>query len=349
MGPAWFVEAGSIMDSAAAARGRRFTHYLQTNLISYSPAWNEVIFDMFGGSLGTSMDFPNLHRKLFNGGAEAYTKLWTTTAPRSAQAAGHSRSASSPSSTRAASMPAPMPSTATSPRNSELTISRSTPRSPAARRSRSRTNSISTSRARRIPRRALRHLDGARASKRGRPRTLRRAHPPLHRRRPRACPASGRRTAPTSSSPSIPRAPSPSAIAGSPATRSHFFGNVFKEPDLTHMLSESPARREFVERPKLVSNTRTVSSAASSPSATAAARCAPTAPSAPCFPRIPTAKSTRPSSPVPKPREQKCAARPPRPPLPPSAPRPEFHQFGALDTRPLPFLVTLLNRCYGRQ
>jgi sulfatase maturation enzyme AslB (radical SAM superfamily) len=77
MGPAWFVEAGKMMNEAAAARGRRFTHYLQTNLISYSPAWNEVLRSMFGGSLGTSMDFPNLHRKLFKGGADAYTAIWT--------------------------------------------------------------------------------------------------------------------------------------------------------------------------------------------------------------------------------------------------------------------------------
>jgi len=87
MGPAWFVEAGRIMDEAAAARGRRFTHYLQTNLISYSPAWNEVLFSMFGGSLGTSMDFPNLHRKLFSGSADAYTAIWTQRL-REAQAAG---------------------------------------------------------------------------------------------------------------------------------------------------------------------------------------------------------------------------------------------------------------------
>jgi uncharacterized protein len=77
MGPTWFVDAGQIMNRAAAERGRRFTHYLQTNLIGYSEAWNEVIRTMFQGSLGTSMDFPNLHRKLFKGGAEAYTRLWT--------------------------------------------------------------------------------------------------------------------------------------------------------------------------------------------------------------------------------------------------------------------------------
>lgn len=77
MGPAWFAETGAVMDQAAEARGLRFVHYLQTNLISYSPAWNELLHGMFSSSLGTSMDFPNVHRKLFKGGAEAYTELWT--------------------------------------------------------------------------------------------------------------------------------------------------------------------------------------------------------------------------------------------------------------------------------
>jgi uncharacterized protein len=87
MGPKWFAAAGQLMDQAAAERGRRFLHYLQTNLISYSDAWNEVIRTMFEGSLGTSMDYPNQHRKLFKGGAEAYTQLWTRKL-REAQAAG---------------------------------------------------------------------------------------------------------------------------------------------------------------------------------------------------------------------------------------------------------------------
>jgi uncharacterized protein len=86
MGPAWFIDAGQLMDRAAAVKGRRFTHYLQTNLIGYSEAWNEVIRTMFQGSLGTSMDYPNRHRKLFKGGAEAYTRLWTRKL-REAQAA----------------------------------------------------------------------------------------------------------------------------------------------------------------------------------------------------------------------------------------------------------------------
>jgi uncharacterized protein len=86
MGPSWFLNAGDVMDRAAAKSGRRFTHYLQTNLIGYSEAWNEVIRTMFQGSLGTSMDYPNRHRKLFKGGAEPYTRLWTRKL-REAQAA----------------------------------------------------------------------------------------------------------------------------------------------------------------------------------------------------------------------------------------------------------------------
>jgi uncharacterized protein len=77
MGPEWFAEAGDLMGRAAEERGRKFVHYLQTNLISYSGSWNRVIHGMFNGSVGTSMDYPNVHRKLFKVGAEAYTKLWT--------------------------------------------------------------------------------------------------------------------------------------------------------------------------------------------------------------------------------------------------------------------------------
>src|SRR5579862_5259456 len=77
MGPSWFAEAGKIMDAAAAERGRRFAHYLQTNLIGYSKSWDTVLHTMFSGEIGTSMDYPNVYRKLFNGSAAAYTDLWT--------------------------------------------------------------------------------------------------------------------------------------------------------------------------------------------------------------------------------------------------------------------------------
>lgn len=77
MGPRWYAEAGSHMALEAARRGKKFTHYLQSNLIAYSSAWNDLIHGFFGGSLGTSMDYPNLHRRMFSGSTETYTEVWT--------------------------------------------------------------------------------------------------------------------------------------------------------------------------------------------------------------------------------------------------------------------------------
>lgn len=76
LGPAWFASAYELMSAAAAARGRAFRHYLQTNLIGYGPHWNAVIQTMFRGEIGTSMDAPNDYRRLRNGSTEQYTRIW---------------------------------------------------------------------------------------------------------------------------------------------------------------------------------------------------------------------------------------------------------------------------------
>ena len=76
MPPEWFAAAYDLMGEAAAARGKTIEHGLQSNMIAYHPRWNDVIERMFGNGVGTSMDFPNLHRKLFNGSAKDYTRIW---------------------------------------------------------------------------------------------------------------------------------------------------------------------------------------------------------------------------------------------------------------------------------
>ena len=72
----WFAEAYDLIQNAATARGKFVEHGLQSNMVAYHPRWNEIIGRMFGNSVGTSMDFPNLHRKLFNGSASDYTRIW---------------------------------------------------------------------------------------------------------------------------------------------------------------------------------------------------------------------------------------------------------------------------------
>lgn len=74
--PEWLERARDLIGDAAAKRGRRVEHSLQSNMIGYGPKWNKVIFEMFGASVGTSMDFPNLYRKAKGHTPEEYTALW---------------------------------------------------------------------------------------------------------------------------------------------------------------------------------------------------------------------------------------------------------------------------------
>ena len=75
--PEWFAEAHELMQRKADARGKMIEHGLQSNMIAYHRRWNDVIRTMFGNNVGTSMDFPNVHRKLFNGSATDYTRIWS--------------------------------------------------------------------------------------------------------------------------------------------------------------------------------------------------------------------------------------------------------------------------------
>ena len=74
--PEWFEQAHSIIRRSAEARRKEVVHYLQSNMIGYSRKWNKVIREMFGNSVGSSMDVPNLHRKIKDGVPEEYERLW---------------------------------------------------------------------------------------------------------------------------------------------------------------------------------------------------------------------------------------------------------------------------------
>jgi uncharacterized protein len=75
--PAWFERACELIRKAADARGKRIAHSLQSNMIGYHKGWNKIIAGMFAGSVGTSMDFPNLYRRARNRAPEHYTEMWT--------------------------------------------------------------------------------------------------------------------------------------------------------------------------------------------------------------------------------------------------------------------------------
>lgn len=85
--PKWYRLAFALIKDAAAARGKRVDHGLQTNMLAYSPEWNPVIAEMFGNSVSTSLDYPNLYRKVTGRGPEHYDALWASKV-RMARAAG---------------------------------------------------------------------------------------------------------------------------------------------------------------------------------------------------------------------------------------------------------------------
>jgi len=77
LSPEWFERANGIIRKSAGAREVEVTNYIQSNLIGYSKKWNRILLEMFDNSVGSSMDFPNLHRRLAGGRPEEYEAIWT--------------------------------------------------------------------------------------------------------------------------------------------------------------------------------------------------------------------------------------------------------------------------------
>lgn len=76
LSPRWYREAFAWIGEAAERRAKRVEHGLQTNMLAYTPEWDAVIAEMFGNSLSTSLDYPNLHRKVSGRGPDHYDALW---------------------------------------------------------------------------------------------------------------------------------------------------------------------------------------------------------------------------------------------------------------------------------
>ncbi|HRD67057.1 MAG TPA: radical SAM protein [Candidatus Competibacter sp.] len=74
--PSWYEQANDLIRREAEARGKQVSHSLQSNMLAYSSRWNKIIAEMFGNSVGTSLDYPNLHRKLLGQGPESYNEIW---------------------------------------------------------------------------------------------------------------------------------------------------------------------------------------------------------------------------------------------------------------------------------
>lgn len=85
--PDWYRRAHDSIARLASKAGRTVRHYAQSNMIDYTPEWNPVLSEIFDNSIGSSMDFPNLHRKVAGGTPEQFIDEWARRV-RQAQDAG---------------------------------------------------------------------------------------------------------------------------------------------------------------------------------------------------------------------------------------------------------------------
>ena len=74
--PEWYEQAQEVIQEAAVAKDKQIDHALQSNLIGYTTKWNRILERMFGNNLGSSLDYPNLHRKLPGGTPQEFTAIW---------------------------------------------------------------------------------------------------------------------------------------------------------------------------------------------------------------------------------------------------------------------------------
>jgi radical SAM protein with 4Fe4S-binding SPASM domain len=74
--PHWYEEAYQRIGDAAARRGKTVSHGLQTNMLLYSPKWKNIIREMFGNSISTSVDYPNQYRRLRGQSPDNYNTIW---------------------------------------------------------------------------------------------------------------------------------------------------------------------------------------------------------------------------------------------------------------------------------
>jgi uncharacterized protein len=72
----WFWNARTVLERVSSERNKKFTNRIQSNMMEYNEEWQSVISRMFGNRVSSSLDFPNVHRKLIHGTPDTYNDTW---------------------------------------------------------------------------------------------------------------------------------------------------------------------------------------------------------------------------------------------------------------------------------
>lgn len=74
--PSWFEEMHEEVMRIFAKGSIRIRHRLQSNLISYTSKWKPVIENIFENSIGSSLDYPSLHRGFSTVKGDVFNLIW---------------------------------------------------------------------------------------------------------------------------------------------------------------------------------------------------------------------------------------------------------------------------------
>jgi uncharacterized protein len=76
MSPEWLHRAHDICREIAEKSEISIKNKVQSNLIGYGSRFRRVISEMFNDNVGSSLDFPNLYRKVAGGTPETFNETW---------------------------------------------------------------------------------------------------------------------------------------------------------------------------------------------------------------------------------------------------------------------------------
>ena len=76
LSPGWIEKAYERIAATADCCGKHVAHFLQSNLLAYGPEWEPAIARVFGNEIGSSVDYPNRHRKAKGGHPEDFNPFW---------------------------------------------------------------------------------------------------------------------------------------------------------------------------------------------------------------------------------------------------------------------------------
>ena len=69
-------ESPEIIEDLTRPKEKTIVNIVQSNLLGYSREWNTIIREMFSNRIGSSLDYPNLYRRVLGQGPETYNELW---------------------------------------------------------------------------------------------------------------------------------------------------------------------------------------------------------------------------------------------------------------------------------